>query len=347
LVPGKKKTIPRQLGNTAIIHAHSRGNNKHPSRKSACAARFSLNTIRMMRVYRGRFAPSPTGPLHRGSLAAALASWLDARAQDGKWLIRIEDIDPPRELPGAAAMQLAQLARHGMEPDEPVLRQSTRSAAYQAALTELTAAGATFLCACTRAKRLAQDPDALALPYPGTCRGRQVAPPAATRLQVEPGVIGFADRAGGWFSQDVQQAVGDFVIRRTDGLWAYQLATVVDDGFEQITDVVRGADLLDNTPRQILLQRALGLATPRYLHVPLVRDESGRKLSKDDGAQALGTDTLAELERAWHHLGFAPTAAAGVSAFQRAAIPAWRARWCEAGPAAHARAPGAHAGSAP
>ncbi|SPE22976.1 Glutamyl-Q tRNA(Asp) synthetase [Burkholderiales bacterium] len=283
-----------------------------------------------MRSYRGRFAPSPTGPLHRGSLAAALASWLDTRAHSGKWLIRIEDIDPPREQRGIAQEHIALLARFGMTSDEPVLYQSTRTSAYQGALQQLLAAGRTYRCDCPRGRRKAQSPDASLAPYPGTCRTRQVRSTAATRLLVPPGVVGFTDRACGWFAQSVEQSVGDFVIQRIDGLWAYQLAVVVDDAFQEVTDVVRGADLLDNTPRQMMLQQALGLPTPRYLHLPLVRDACGRKLSKQTQALAIDVQNLlAELEHAWAHLGFEPTGARGLEAFQRQAISAWRRRWCE------------------
>jgi len=286
--------------------------------------------------YRGRFAPSPTGPLHAGSLAAALASWLDARAHDGKWLIRIEDIDTPRERPGAVATQLAQLAALGMESDEPVLRQSERTAAYDAALQQLRRSGLCYYCSCSRAQRAAPEPATGApgyLPeaYPGTCRDRAVPPPAAVRFRVPAGSVTVWDRACGWLHQDVEHAVGDPIVFRADGCWAYQLAVVVDDAHQGITDVVRGADLLDNTPRQILLQQALGLAQPRYLHVPVVVDAQGRKLSKQGGDPAPGTagpgQALAALEQAWQHLGHAPTGATGLLQFQARAIAAWQRRW--------------------
>jgi len=283
----------------------------------------------MKRSYRGRFAPSPTGPLHRGSLVTALASWLDARAHDGKWLIRIENIDPPRARRGAAEEQLAVLGEFGMVSDEPILEQGSRSEAYIAAIQQLQKQGQTYLCSCGRARQAARAGGMNPGVYPGTCRNRAVVPPAAVRFLATPGPVGFTDRAQGGFVQDVAQAVGDFIIKRADQLWAYQLAVVVDDAHQGITDVVRGADLLDNTPRQILLQRALGFALPRYLHVPLVCDARGRKLSKHDGAQALGaTNALTELERALQHLGFAPTGAHGVSQFQQRAIALWRQRWC-------------------
>ena len=299
-------------------------------------------------AYRGRFAPSPSGPLHRGSLAAALASWLDARAHNGKWLIRIEDIDPPRERPGAAREQLELLARLQMLPDEPVLYQSTRAPAYAAALQQLTDHGHTFLCDCSRARRAAAPALDAAHPeaYPGTCRNRAVASPAAVRFRVEPGTLVFTDRACGRTAQDVARTVGDPVIFRADGFWAYQLAVVVDDGFSGITDIVRGADLLDNTPRQILLQEALGLPRPRYLHVPVVRDAQGRKLSKQAGDAALRADTtgqaLAVLEQAWSDLGFAPTGSSRIEQFQARALDAWRQRWQE--PAAAPERAGTDAG---
>ncbi len=290
--------------------------------------------------YRGRFAPSPTGPLHAGSLVAALASWLDARAHDGKWLIRLEDIDRARERPGAAAAQLASLAALGMESDEPVMVQSERKAAYAAAMQQLQFAGRIYICHCTRSQRASAAESAA---YPGTCRDRRLDPPGASRFRVEPGVTAFVDRAFGPVAQDVEQAVGDVVVHRADGYWAYQLAVVVDDAAQGITDVVRGADLLDNTSRQIALQRALGVGTPRYLHLPLVLGPDGRKLSKSAGDAPLPRNrdgALRALEAAWAHLGFAPLGAGSVTHFQRRAIPAWRARWAMA-----AAAGATHAGA--
>jgi glutamyl-Q tRNA(Asp) synthetase len=300
--------------------------------------------------YRGRFAPSPTGALHQGSLVAALASWLDTRTHGGKWLIRIENIDTPRERHGAAEQQLAQLARYGMTSDESVLVQAERSLAYEAALQKLRSAGLTYYCHCTRGQLAhsssrAVDSDTHPA-YPGVCRELGLSAPGAVRLRVAPGTVAFVDRACGPFAQDVARAVGDFVLRRSDGLWAYQLAVVVDDAHQGITDVVRGADLLDNTPRQILLQRALGLPTPRYLHVPLVRDASGRKLAKQDLAHPLGADALGELEQAWQHLGFASTGAASVSAFLDAAQAQWRQRFGVDIPANDAAAGRPHAEAA-
>jgi glutamyl-Q tRNA(Asp) synthetase len=284
--------------------------------------------------YRGRFAPSPTGPLHAGSLVAALASWLDARAHGGRWLVRIEDIDPPRETAGATRDILRTLAAFGLDSDEPVLMQHTRGSAYESALTRLQQARHAFGCACSRrdvedAARAAGLADAV---YPGTCRhGTDGRPIRAIRLRVpDPpaDAIVFVDRAAGRCEQRLAREVGDFVLRRADGLWAYQLAVVVDDGEQGITDVVRGADLLDNTPRQIWLQRCLGLPTPRYLHLPVVTNARGEKLSKQTGARALDrADVLGELECAWQHLGFAPLGADSRDAFLRGATAAWAQRW--------------------
>jgi glutamyl-Q tRNA(Asp) synthetase len=280
--------------------------------------------------YRGRFAPSPTGPLHAGSLVAALASWLDARAHGGAWLIRIEDLDPPREVPGATQDILRTLAEFGMESDVSVACQSARTALYEAAFGRLRARGCVYGCACTRSEVEGAAAVAGLAPgiYPGTCRqgtnGRAI---RAWRYRAE-GVTAFIDRAVGSQSQDLAEAVGDFVVRRADGLWAYQLAVVVDDDDQRVTDVVRGADLLDNTPRQIALQRVLGLRTPRYLHVPVVVNERGEKLSKQTGAHPLDrSDPVGELERAARHLALPPIGAASVAAFLRAAIAAWAERW--------------------
>ncbi|MFT5036340.1 MAG: glutamyl-Q tRNA(Asp) synthetase [Litorivivens sp.] len=258
--------------------------------------------------YIGRFAPSPTGPLHAGSLVAALASWLDARAHGGQWLLRIEDVDTPRCGPGAANTILQQLARCGLLADEAPVYQSQRGTLYQKALDQLILAGLAFPCSCTR-----QDiASALALKghtrerhgelvYPGTCRlGLHDKPARAWRFLTSPAgqsaEVMWTDRRLGLQRQNVSEQVGDFVLHRADGLWAYQLAVVVDDAAQGITDVMRGEDLADNTARQILLQRALGLPTPRYLHTPLVRGANGEKLSKRNGAQALRlSDPLAAL----------------------------------------------------
>jgi glutamyl-Q tRNA(Asp) synthetase len=284
--------------------------------------------------YCGRFAPSPTGPLHLGSLVAALASWLDARAHAGRWLVRIEDIDPPREEAGAARAQLAALTALGLAPNEPPTYQSNNSNRYLQALATLQAAGQLYACKCSR-MAVEQAAQRLGLPptvYPGTCRDLGlVGEPAARRVRVPAERVSFADRACGEFSQHLEREVGDFVVRRADGLWAYQLAVVVDDAAQQVTDVVRGADLLDNTPRQIHLQRLLKLPTPRYLHVPVVRNAAGEKLSKQTGAAPLQlSDPVGQLECAWQLLGFAATGTTTVAEFLAHAVLAWRERWCRA-----------------
>ena len=237
--------------------------------------------------YVGRFAPSPTGPLHFGSLVAALASWLDARAAGGRWLVRIEDLDTPRVVPGAADAILRQLDAFGLSWDGDVLYQSSRTSAYEAAIRDLRAQ--TYDCGCTR--RELED-SALAIDgariYPGTCRkGLAPGKPArALRLRTIADPIRFHDRVQGEQAQSVETEVGDFVLRRADGLYAYQLAVVVDDAAQGVTDVVRGADLLDSTARQIHLQRLLGAPTPRYLHLPVAVNAAGEKLSKQTGARA-------------------------------------------------------------
>jgi glutamyl-Q tRNA(Asp) synthetase len=248
-----------------------------------------------MNGYRGRFAPSPTGPLHAGSLVAALASWLDARAHGGTWLVRIEDVDHPRCVPGADAEILRQLAACGLVPDEEPTWQSQREHLYQAALDRLVAKGRAYPCACSRkdieVALRAQGRERTRggeLVYPGTCRGGlHGREPRAWRLRVPGGVVPWTDRRLGVRLQDVAQEVGDYVLKRADGLFAYQLAVVVDDGAQGITHVVRGEDLADNTPRQLLLQRALGLPQPCYLHAPLVLGPNGEKLSKQNGAEAV------------------------------------------------------------
>ena len=251
--------------------------------------------------YRGRFAPSPTGRLHFGSLVAALGSWLCARHAGGRWLLRMEDIDPLREAPGAAAAILAALPAFGFMADEPVLYQSQRLAAYDAAFTRLQEAGAVFPCWCSRSDLAAGD---------GLHRdGRCVAPPdpgraPAWRLRVPDVEIAFDDALQGPQRQNLRESAGDFVIRRVEGLYSYQFACVVDDAFQGITEVVRGCDLLDSTPRQVWLQRLLSLPTPRYLHLPLALDASGAKLSKSTQAHPVDPgDPLPALRRALAFLG--------------------------------------------
>lgn len=260
-----------------------------------------------MAGYLGRFAPSPTGPLHFGSLIAALASYMEAKAARGKWLLRLEDLDRPREQPGAADAILRALEKLGFEWDGPVLTQSARLARYRDVLEDLARRGFAYPCGCTR--REIED-SALAIDgsriYPGTCR--HGLPPGkaarATRARTHRAPIGFADRFQGWVEQNVEQEVGDFVLLRADGLVAYQLAVVVDDMDQGVTDVVRGADLLESTARQIHLQRLLGARTPRYAHVPVALNAAGEKLSKQTGARPLDlADPRAELARARRFLG--------------------------------------------
>lgn len=317
--------------------------------------------------YVGRFAPSPTGPLHAGSLVAALASWLDARAHQGRWLIRIEDIDPPRCQPGADQEILRQLAACGLHSDLPVVWQSQRYALYEKALRQLQAQNMAYACGCTRkdieaawqAKGLTHERH-VERPYPGTCRhGLQGKPARAWRFALEQQVhelqenqpstpaqqaqaatqsiairqaylesvrpvLHWQDRRLGPQQQNLITSVGDFVLRRADGLWAYQLAVVVDDAEQGITDVVRGEDLADNTPRQLVLQRALGLPRPRYLHTPLVCMESGEKLSKQHGAPAVDvSQPLSVLSAAAQQLGLpqAPAATTGSNESPASALP--------------------------
>ncbi|MEX2239580.1 MAG: tRNA glutamyl-Q(34) synthetase GluQRS [Burkholderiales bacterium] len=260
-----------------------------------------------MAEYVGRFAPSPTGPLHFGSLVAALASYLEARAAKGKWLVRLDDLDRPRAQPGAADEILRALERLGFEWDGPVLVQSDRLERYRATLDELTRRGLAYSCSCTR-KELEDSTLAIdgARIYPGTCRhGPAPGKTArALRLRTHGAPIGFADAIQGWVEQRVEQEVGDFVLLRADGIIAYQLAVVADDMDQGVTDVVRGADLLDSTARQIHLQRLLGARTPHYAHVPVALNAAGEKLAKQTGARPLDlSDPKAELARARRFLG--------------------------------------------
>lgn len=242
--------------------------------------------------YRGRFAPSPTGPLHFGSLTAAVGSYLDARKNGGTWLIRIEDVDTPRCVSGAARDILRTLESFGLQSDEPVLYQSQRSAAYEAALQQLKDLGMAYPCSCTRKEISDSALHGIEGPvYPGTCRNgmdHQRATPAwRVRTGPSPSPITFDDDLQGQISQRIESEIGDFVVKRTDGLFAYQLAVVVDDAFQGITHVVRGADLLNSTPRQIHLQHLLGLATPAYMHLPVATNSEGKKLSKQTRAKAV------------------------------------------------------------
>jgi glutamyl-Q tRNA(Asp) synthetase len=289
--------------------------------------------------YVGRFAPSPTGPLHAGSVVAALASWLDARAHGGRWLVRIEDVDTHRCTPAAEAEILRQLVALGLQPDAPPWRQSTRGAAYDTALAALAASHHAYPCGCSR-----RDIDAALAAagagatrhaervYPGTCRsglhGR--AARAVRFLTSRPDgaddIVAWHDRRLGDQRQNVTREVGDFVLRRADGPHAYQLAVVVDDAAQDVTHVVRGEDLADNTARQILLQRALGVSTPVYLHTPLVCAADGHKLSKQNGAQAVDTASpVHTLDSAARVLGLQVPGRpdANVAEWLAAAVAAW------------------------
>ncbi|HVN35654.1 MAG TPA: tRNA glutamyl-Q(34) synthetase GluQRS [Casimicrobiaceae bacterium] len=284
--------------------------------------------------YRGRFAPSPTGPLHFGSLVAALASYCDARASGGEWLVRIEDVDAPRTHPDAERAILAALERYGFEWDGDVVRQSERTAFYRSALGRLYAEGHAYDCACTRREMetapLAASGERV---YPGTCsegipQDRAGRAQRASRVRVGAARIAFRDRLQGLQTQELARDVGDFVVRRSDGLYAYQLAVVVDDALQRVTHVVRGADLLASTPRQIHLQRLLGLPQLSYLHSPVVINASGRKLSKQTRAAGLPGVAPPVLLDAWRFLDqplpdekWMP---ASVAQFWSWAIAAWR-----------------------
>ncbi|CAN7384913.1 MULTISPECIES: tRNA glutamyl-Q(34) synthetase GluQRS [unclassified Variovorax] len=294
----------------------------------------------------GRFAPSPTGPLHAGSLVAALASWLDVRARgpQARWLVRIEDADTERCLPGLGEYILSQLAACGLVPDATPVWQTQRTALYAHALDHLKALGLSYPCGCSR-KDIDEALAFRGVPharhgervYPGTCRdGLHGKPARAWRfatVQFEAAraskAVYWVDRRKGQQCQDVAHEVGDFVLRRADGPWAYQLAVVVDDADQGVTDVVRGEDLADNTARQILLQRALGLPTPSYLHTPLVLGVDGEKLSKQNGAAPLDTGTpaaaLAALDAAARVLGLAATTAATPAEALADWVAGWRA----------------------
>ena len=234
--------------------------------------------------YIGRFAPSPTGPLHFGSLIAALASFLDAKSQNGLWLMRMEDLDPPREPEGAAQQILQQLSDLQLDWDGDVLYQSTRVESYERALATISEQDLSFPCTCTR-----PDIREMGAVYNGRCRDKKeyVDGETAIRVRTRSESISFSDRIFGDINQNVEREVGDFVVKRKDGLFAYQLAVVVDDAFQDITHIVRGYDLLDSTPRQIYLQHLLDLPTPKYCHIPIVVDDQGQKLSKQQFAEPI------------------------------------------------------------
>jgi glutamyl-Q tRNA(Asp) synthetase len=282
--------------------------------------------------YCGRFAPSPTGDLHAGSLLTATGSYLAARGQRGRWLVRMEDLDRDREVPGAADRILRTLELFGFQWDGPVVRQTGRIDLYQAALEKLQSQGLVYACSCTRADlaRLPRNHDGEVI-YTGTCRRgakESSLKPALRFLTDDPGrLTSFQDALQGPFTQDVAAEVGDFVVRRRDGYVAYQLAVVVDDAEQRITDVMRGCDLLDNTPRQILLQQALGLPMPTYAHLPLVTEPDGSKLSKRDRSVPLNPSRAPEmLHRALCQLQQAPPAElqrAGVTELWAWALEFW------------------------
>lgn len=253
--------------------------------------------------YVGRFAPTPSGYLHFGSLVAALASYLDARAVGGRWLLRMEDLDPPREVAGAQAAILRTLEDYGFEWDGAMVRQSARADAYAQVIERLLGQGLAYPCLCSR-KQL----EAFHGIYPGTCRDAgHASAGAAIRLRVPQLEYAFEDRVQGCLRQHLGREVGDFVIRRRDGLCAYQLAVVLDDAWQGVTDVVRGADLLDSTPRQLYLQELLGLPQPRYLHVPLIVQPDGHKLGKSYRSPPLpSAQAAALLTRALRALGQQP-----------------------------------------
>lgn len=256
-------------------------------------------------MYRGRFAPSPTGPLHFGSLVAALASYLEARQQQGEWLLRMEDLDTPRNMPGAADAILRSLEAFGFEWDGPVAYQSERHDLYAAALARLQEDGLVYPCGCTR-KEIADSAihGIEGAIYPGTCRSGL--PPGKTarawRIRAENRTIGFDDAIQGHVAQNLARDIGDFVLKRADGFYAYQLAVVVDDADQGITHVVRGADLLDSTPRQIYLQQVLGLPAMHYAHIPVVLNAQGEKLSKQ--TQAAAVDDRQPATQLWQALDF-------------------------------------------
>lgn len=268
--------------------------------------------VKASQPYRGRFAPSPTGPLHAGSLVAACASYLEARSRGGEWRVRMEDLDPPREAPGAADDILRTLEAFGFEWDGEVLYQSRRHDRYAEVLRQLERSGAVYGCACSRREIADSSTHGIEGPvYPGNCRGGLPAGRGARawRVRTPDEPLVFDDAWQGRIERNLARDYGDFVVKRADGFWAYQLAVVVDDADQDITHVVRGADLLESTPRQIHLQRLLGLPTPRYAHSAVVVNARGEKLSKQTGAVALDARrAVPELLQALAHLGQQPPA---------------------------------------
>lgn len=279
--------------------------------------------------YRGRFAPSPTGPLHFGSLVAAVGSYLDARHHHGAWLLRMEDVDTPRCVPGAAENILRTLESFGLHSDEPVLYQSRRSAAYEAALQHLKDLGMAYPCGCTRKEIGDSALHGIEGPvYPGTCRNgmahQRTTPAWRVRTGPFSSMIAFDDELQGYISQRIENEIGDFVVKRADGLFAYQLAVVVDDAFQGVTHVVRGADLLNSTARQIYLQRLLGLVTPDYMHLPVATNSKDEKLSKQTRAEAVIPGDSATLLRVLQFLNQQPPTELGAGTIKE--ILAWGIR---------------------
>ena len=279
--------------------------------------------------YRGRFAPSPTGPLHFGSLVAAVASFLDARAAGGAWVVRIEDVDTTRTVPGAETGILRTLEAFGLQWDGGIVRQSERTDRYREALERLRRDGLVYRCRCSRREIADSALAGIEGPiYPGTCRGLGLGFGAdgADRLRVPDSAVAFEDRCMGHVELNVARAVGDFVLRRRDGLFAYQLAVVVDDGDQGITDVVRGADLLLSTPRQVLLQQCLSLPGLRYLHIPVATNAAGQKLSKQTRATPIDPAKPATaLSRALAFLGQSPADTEDPGALLATATRSWKA----------------------
>jgi glutamyl-Q tRNA(Asp) synthetase len=280
-----------------------------------------------MHQYRGRFAPTPSGPLHFGSLVAAVASYLDARHHNGKWFMRIDDIDQPRQQPGAVESILSTLEKLGFAWDGEVLYQSHRTERYQALLDELTSRQLAYPCSCSRKEIAASAKMGVdGLVYPGSCRSgmRKGASQYSYRVITDSRLIGFNDRIQGDYSQQLDLDIGDFVLKRADGLFAYQLAIVADDDDQKINSVVRGRDLLVSTPRQIYLQQLLGMETPEYAHVPLVLDDSGNKLSKSDAAHPVDTKRpLETLGLALDFLGQPAVEGDTIDSFWKQAISHW------------------------
>jgi glutamyl-Q tRNA(Asp) synthetase len=271
--------------------------------------------------YTGRFAPSPTGPLHIGTLVAAMASYLEAKCHQGQWLLRIEDLDPPREIPGAANQIIHSLEKLGFEWDQEIIYQSQRDKYYLELVEALKTDHMAYACSCSR-KHISGR-------YPGTCRNKKLKKHSdvAIRVLTDDELIEFNDALKGPISQKIENEIGDFVIRRKDGLFAYQLAVVVDDALQKITHVVRGEDLLDSTPRQIYLQKLLGFVTPEYTHTPLVIDENGQKFSKSSYRGKIPELSLKTLVQAWHHLHQQPvleTEFDNINDFWQWAIDNWQ-----------------------